>query len=42
MGWPTYLLVENLNGDFSIKGEIKGGMSKGDFRLKLSNLIPSK
>ena len=39
MGWPTYLIVEDPLGQFSIKGEIKGGMSKGDFRDKLSNLL---
>ena len=41
MGWPTYLLVENPEDDFKILGEIKGGMSKGDFRSKVLSLIPS-
>ena len=39
MGWPTYLLVENPEGDFSILGELKGGMSKGEFRDRLKMLI---
>ena len=39
MGWPTYLLVNNLDSDFNIIGELKGGMQKGDFRKKLSELI---
>ena len=39
MGWPTYLLVSNVEEDFNVHGEIKGGMPKGDFRKKLSNLI---
>ena len=39
MGWPTYLLVKDTEGDFSILGEIKGGMPKGDFRSRLSALI---
>jgi len=39
MGWPTYLLVRNPDGDFSVIGELKGGMSKGDFRNKLSALL---
>ncbi len=39
MGWPTYLLVTEPDGEYSILGEIKGGMPKGEFRNKLSNLI---
>ena len=39
MGWPTYLLVDNPNGDFRIIGELKGGIAKGDFRERLSKLI---
>ena len=36
MGWPTYLIVQNPDGDFNILGELKGGMTKGDFRNRLS------
>ena len=25
MGWPTYLLVNQPEGDFEVVGEIKGG-----------------
>ena len=39
MGWPTYLLVDNPHSDFTILGEIKGGMSKGDFRDKIVNIL---
>ncbi|KGG18886.1 hypothetical protein EV11_1522 [Prochlorococcus sp. SS52] len=39
MGWPTYLIVRNPSEDFSILGEIKGGMSKGDFRSQLTSII---
>ena len=39
MGWPTYLLVENPEGEFKIIGELKGGIAKGDFRERLSNLV---
>ena len=39
MGWPTYLLVNDPDGEFVILGEIKGGMQKGEFRAKLSNII---
>ena len=39
MGWPTYLIVREPNDDFKILGEIKGGMSKGDFRKKLIELM---
>ena len=41
MGWPTYLLVNDPDGEFSIEGELKGGMPKGDFRTKLAALLPS-
>ena len=39
MGWPTYLLVKDLEGEFKIIGELKGGISKGDFRERLAKLI---
>ncbi len=39
MGWPTYLLVTEPEGDFAIKGEIKGGSQKGEFRSKLQALL---
>ena len=39
MGWPTYLLVSNPDDDFAIIGELRGGMSKGDFRTKLKAII---
>ncbi len=39
MGWPTYLLVSNPEGDFSIIGELKGGVPKGEFRVKLQSII---
>ena len=41
MGWPTYLVVSDPEGEFVIHGELKGGMPKGDFRDKLSALIPA-
>ena len=41
MGWPTYLIVTDPEEDFVIHGELKGGMPKGDFRDKLSALIPA-
>jgi hypothetical protein len=40
MGWPTYLLVSEAETDFEIHGELKGGMPKGDFRERLSALLP--
>jgi len=39
MGWPTYLLVNNPEGDFKIIGELKGGIAKADFRERLSKLL---
>ncbi len=41
MGWPTYLVVEDPDGEFMIHGELKGGMPKGDFRTKLAALLPN-
>ena len=34
-------IVNDPDGDFSIEGELKGGMPKGDFRTKLAELLPS-
>ena len=39
MGWPTYLLVDDPEGEFKIIGELKGGIPKGDFRERLVKLI---
>ncbi len=39
MGWPTYLIVKDPDAEFSILGEIKGGMAKGEFRKKLEAII---
>ncbi|MBM5819705.1 MAG: thioredoxin family protein [Cyanobacteria bacterium K_DeepCast_150m_m2_101] len=39
MGWPTYLVVSDPEGEFTIHGELKVGMPKGDFRTLLSGLI---
>ncbi len=39
MGWPTYLLVKDPDGEFKVLGEIKGGMPKGSFREKLNGLL---
>jgi hypothetical protein len=40
MGWPTYLLVSDVETDFVIHGEIRGGMPKGDFRERLQATLP--
>ncbi len=39
MGWPTYLIVNNPEKEFTILGELKGGIPKGDFRTKLLNIL---
>ena len=39
MGWPTYLVVSDPDDEFAIVGELKGGMTKGDFRNKLSTIL---
>ena len=31
MGWPTYLVVSNPEGDFTIHGEVKGRYAQGRF-----------
>lgn len=36
---PTYILVENPEGDFEIHGEISGGPTEGMFRSLLEELI---
>ena len=39
MGWPTYLICEDPEGDFRILGEVKGGHPKGEFRKRLQAII---
>ena len=39
LGLPTYLLVENPDGVFVIRGEISGGMPEPTFRDKLRGLV---
>ncbi|MBF2035005.1 MAG: thioredoxin family protein [Leptolyngbyaceae cyanobacterium T60_A2020_046] len=39
MGWPTYLICENPEGEFKILGEVKGGHQKGEFRQRLQAVL---
>jgi hypothetical protein len=39
MGWPTYLLCENPEDNFMVKGEVKGGHPKGEFRDRLTAIL---
>lgn len=39
MGWPTYLVCENPEGEFEIVGEVKGGHPKGEFRSRLQEVM---
>ena len=39
MGWPTYIICENPEGEFAILGEVKGGHPKGEFRKRLQAAI---
>lgn len=39
MGWPTYLICDDLEGDFKILGEVKGGHPKGQFRTRLQAIV---
>ncbi len=35
MGWPTYIICDDPEGDFKVIGEVKGGHPKGEFRQRL-------
>lgn len=39
LGLPTYLLVSNPEGDFSIHGEIAGGLPEDKFQARLQDLL---
>ena len=39
MGWPTYIICEEPEGEFKILGEVKGGHPKGEFRKRLQAVI---
>jgi hypothetical protein len=39
MGWPTYLVCNNPDGEFTILGAVKGGHPKGEFRKKLQEVL---
>jgi hypothetical protein len=39
MGWPTYILCAEPEGEFNIVGEVKGGHPKGEFRDRLQTLL---
>lgn len=39
MGWPTYILCEEPEGEFSVLGEVKGGHPKGEFRNRLRAVL---
>ncbi|MBD2252749.1 thioredoxin family protein [Nostoc parmelioides] len=41
MGWPTYIICESPEGEFNIKGEVKGGHPKGEFRTRLQQVLDS-
>ncbi|QZZ20078.1 thioredoxin family protein [Leptothermofonsia sichuanensis E412] len=42
MGWPTYLICDEPEGDnFKIIGEVKGGHPKGEFRNRLQAVLAS-
>jgi hypothetical protein len=40
LGLPTYLLVDSPEGNFSIIGEIAGGMPEDRFQAHLQKLLP--
>ena len=39
MGWPTYIICEEPEGEFQILGEVKGGHPKGEFRKRLQAVV---
>ncbi|MDA0865561.1 MAG: thioredoxin family protein [Cyanobacteria bacterium] len=39
MGWPTYLICDDPEGEFAIVGEVKGGHPKGEFRQRLQAIL---
>lgn len=39
MGWPTYLICDEPDGEFKILGEVKGGHDKGEFRKRLQAVL---
>ena len=39
MGWPTYIICKEPEGEFTILGEVKGGHPKGEFRKRLQAVI---
>lgn len=39
MGWPTYIICEDPEGEFKILGEVKGGHPKGEFRKRLQAVV---
>ncbi len=41
MGWPTYIVCDSPDGDFTILGEVKGGHPKGEFRSRLQEVLGS-
>jgi hypothetical protein len=41
MGWPTYIVCDSPDADFSILGEVKGGHPKGEFRSRLQAILDS-
>lgn len=41
MGWPTYLICDEPEGDFAVIGEVRGGHPKGEFRRRLQAAIDS-
>lgn len=39
MGWPTYIICEEPEGEFKILGAVKGGHPKGEFRKRLQAVV---
>ena len=39
MGWPTYIVCDDPEGDFTVLGEVKGGHPKGEFRKRLQAVL---
>lgn len=39
MGWPTYIICDEPEGEFQILGDVRGGHPKGEFRTRLQAVL---
>ncbi|WP_396033535.1 thioredoxin family protein [Candidatus Cyanaurora vandensis] len=39
MGWPSYIICDQPDGEFQILGEVKGGHPRGEFKGKIQAIL---